>query len=90
MKNFAIIYQIGDIVATYRVRAINRGVARAKLKEEYADSKVLSIKEDLTPEKKAIQEAAAQGIVKVGVQKSMQLGYSDLPLFGEDNQLKLF
>ena len=90
MKNFAIIYQIGDIVATYRVRAINRGVARAKLKGEYAASKVLSIKEDLTPEKKAIQEAAAQGIVKVGVQKSMQLGYSDLPLFGEDNQLKLF
>ncbi|MCP1384447.1 hypothetical protein [Runella salmonicolor] len=90
MKNFAIIYGIGDIVATYYVRAMNRGVARAKLKAEHPTSRVLTIRENLTEEKKALKEAAAQGVVAVGVQKSLNLGFSDLPLFSEDNQLKLF
>ncbi|WP_273210494.1 hypothetical protein [Runella zeae] len=90
MKNFAIIYQVMDMVATYRVRANNRGVARAKLKNKYPEAKVLTIREELAPEKKMIQEAAAQGTINVGVQRSIQLGYSDLPLFQEDNQLKLF
>ncbi|WP_428657636.1 hypothetical protein [Runella sp.] len=90
MKNFAIIYGIGDMVQTYYVRAINRGVARAKLKADYPESKVMTIRENLTEEKKAIKEAVAQGVVKVGVQRSMQLGFSDLPLFAKDDQLDLF
>ncbi|AEI46786.1 hypothetical protein [Runella slithyformis] len=90
MKTFVITYGTETSINTFRVRAKNRAVARAKFKEQDKTSKILSISEDLTPEKKAIQEAAAQGMVKVGVQKSMQLGFSDLPLFQEKNQLDLF
>ena len=90
MKTFSIIYSENETVATFKATAMNRGVARAQFKVEHPDAKILTIGLGVTPEQKAVQEAAAEGLIKVGVQKSMQMGYKDLPLFREDNQLKLF
>lgn len=90
MKTFSIIYQENEVTATFKTTAVNRGVARAQFKQLHPDAKILTISMGLTTEQKVIQEAVVDNTLKFGVQKSLQLGYKDLPLFREDNQLKLF
>lgn len=90
MKTFSIIYQENEVTETFKATAINRGVARAQFKQLHPEAKILTISMGLTTEQKMIQEAAVENTLKFGVQKSLQLGYKDLPLFQEEKQLKLF
>ena len=90
MKTFQIFYTKDDVGCSIRIKAKNRGVARAEFKKQFPDLKISSMSLAQTPEKVALQEAAVESTLKFGVQKSLQMGYKDLPLFREDNQLKLF
>ncbi|MFN3378912.1 MAG: hypothetical protein ACK41O_05615 [Runella zeae] len=92
MKNqtFIISFKKGDFENDYRVQAPNRSSARIKFKERFEGCKILKITEEKSQVEQVLSEAVVEGTIKVGVQKSLQLGYSDLPLFKEDNQLKLF
>lgn len=90
MKTFSIIYKENEVTETFKATAMNRGSARAHFKQEHPEAKILTISMGITPEQKMIQEAVISGPIRVGVQKSLNLGFGDLPLFQEDNQLKLF
>lgn len=90
MRTFEIKYMDGGEEGSHFIKAINRGSARAAFRVKFGSAKVLSMSEVLTPTQKVIQEALVDNTLKFGVQKSLQMGYKDLPLFREDNQLELF
>lgn len=90
MKTFIVTYETDNLVAGYRTKAKNRGCARAEFRKKFPDLKIISVAESLNEVQKAVAVAVAEGNIKFGVQKSLQLGFSDLPLFQEKNQLDLF
>lgn len=90
MTAFIVTFERGGFQSDYRVEAPNRASARLKTKDRFEGCSVIKVEKVHSPQEKALQEAVAQGNIQLGVQKSLQLGYSDLPLFQEDKQLKLF
>lgn len=90
MKNFKISYVDGGVEGEIIINAINRGSARAAFRKKFGIAKVRQMMEQVTVEQQVMQELVKEGKLQFGVQKSLQLGYSDLPLFQEENQLKLF
>lgn len=90
LETFQIFYQKDDVGCSIRIKAANRGVARSEFIKQFPDIKISSMSVSQTPEIMALKEAVATGHIRVGVQKSLNLGFGDLPLFNEDNQLKLF
>lgn len=90
LETFQIFYTKDDVGCSIRIKAQNRGIARAEFKKQFPDIKISSMSLAQTPEIIALKEAIATGPIRVGVQKSLNLGFGDLPLFQEDNQLKLF
>jgi uncharacterized protein YukJ len=83
-------YKIISGPTTHYVQARGLLEARAEFRKTNDGSVDYIIRVVENKAKALVQEAAAQCVIKVGVQRSMQLGYSDLPLFFEDKQTKLF
>lgn len=74
----------------YVIKARNPLAARADFVKLFPATKVESIKEEQDENVKLITKAAAAGQMRFGVQRSLQLGFSDLPLFQKDTQTELF
>jgi hypothetical protein len=90
MRKYLVIYVDGGQEYTHYVHANNSSSARLLFKSKFPAVKIISVGVFVPNEVKLLQEAATAGSIRVGVQKSMQLGYSDLPLFQKDEQLGLF
>lgn len=90
MKNFRISYVDGGVSGEITMKAINRGSARAAFRQKFGSAKVEKMEEIITTAQKVIQKAVTEHVLTFGVQKSLQLGYNDLPLFQENNQTELF
>ena len=91
MKKYQIVYVQDCTEKTLIVQAMNRGAARFSFSCQVPSGKCVSVSEALTEQEKALSEAVVIEAISVsGVQKSMQLGFSDLPLFKNENQLPIF
>ena len=74
----------------YIFKAPNPLSARSAFKKVYPDVKVFSIKMETSETQKLVTKAAAAGPIRVGVQRSMCMGFGDLPLFQKNEQTDLF
>lgn len=91
MRKYLIIYLDGSQECGHCVNANNSSSARVSFKSKFPDVKIISVGVFVPKEIMLLQEAAAAGSIRVGVQKSMQLGFSDLPLFrAQSEQPELF
>ena len=86
MKKFEIKYVDNGQDSSYCLEAKNRSCARLAFRAFCPESTILSISEVVPMVQKVLQEAVAQGNVRLGVQKSLQLGFGDLPLFAAKNE----